>query len=726
MRVLSTGGFIRRIALCGALILLSPAITAAEICYPPAQPASDRQPDDSQEIVLDADVVESRENEWIRLQGTVDMLQGDRRIRADNLQYSQMTGGGNAEGNVHISQPDLQISGSVAVFDMQGERAQINNADYLMLGRPGHGIAKQIRVEGRDRIEMHGARYTTCAPNKEVWWLSARRIVLDKANNNGEAYGTTIRFKQVPIIYLPYINFALGERKSGLLAPSYGNSDRRGFTFQIPIYWNAATNHDVTLTPYYMSKRGWMLQSEYRYLLPSGTGKLHIDYLSRDNETGEARGMSSLTHQGRLGKSWWAELDYKEVTDQYYVRDMGGLVIPSSTSIIDRHLMLSRYGRNFGIDLVWQGFQPLAYSVGRTTPLYYREPQIILRGEKALSGRVTTELATELVNFTGSNGLAATRLDMAPALSYRADAGWGFVEPKMAWRYTQYWLSGSNSPADQSPTRSLPIISLDTGVVTERSYSAGRWLHTIEPRLYYLYVPYRDQTGLIRDRSGNDVLFDTARAELNYEQQFNTNRYVGADRQGDANQFNWGVQSRLINGHSGQEVLTAALGQTVYLVETQVTLPGQSPVAAGRSDLFGSLAANYKAWRLDGTGQWREAENKPTAAHLRMTYREQERSLRASVSYREGLVKQGELIGRWPVSTNWKLMGHVIHSFLQSRTLQAAVGAEYSDCCWAARLAARRFVNGLTGQTSQTIGFELELKGLANFGSNMASFSSFN
>lgn len=709
------------------LMALAADGAAAELCYPPLQPAPVRPAGEGQNIILNADLVESKENEWMRLEGKVEMHQAERRILADHLSYTQQQGGGSAEGNVLIEQPDLKVSGAVAVFDVKRDQAQISNASYQLFGRAGHGEAKVIEVDGRDKLELRNARYTTCELGKESWWMSARRIVLDKANNNGDAYGMTVRFKQVPIMYLPYVNFALGERKSGMLAPSYGNSDRRGKELMLPIYWNIAPNRDATITPHYMSKRGWQLQSEYRYLLANGQGKLNLDYLDDDAMTGEMRALAAIKHEGGVGKRWWGKLDAVSVSDPEYLRDMGGGALMSgSTSVLNRYLTLSRYGRNFGVKLTMQDFQPLMYSLGSAPNLYRREPQLLLSGEKALSERMNFALGTELVNFARNDGLTATRMDLNPALNYRVDAGWGYAEPRLAWRYTQYWLNGQAYDGKENALRSLPIVSLDSGIVAERSYLGSGLIHTIEPRFYYLYVPYRDQSGLVMDRAGRDILFDTAQAELNYEQQFNTNRFVGADRQGDANQFNWGVQSRLINSGNGQELITGALGQTVFLADTQVTLPGHAPITAGRSDIYGALGSSYRGWRVDATGQWREAEQKPTAAHLRVGYGEGTRMLRATMSYRDQLVKQGEVIGRWPLTERWRVMGHVIHSFLQNRTLQAAAGVEYDSCCWAFRFAGRRYVNGISGQESRMIGFELELKGLANVGSNMASFSTFN
>lgn len=706
------------------LATLSCSAQGAEVCYPPEKiPETTTVPEDKT-IVLDADEVEAKENEWIHLHGTVNLTQGNRKIHSDELRYVQTTGEGSALGHVEIRQPGLEMEGSVANFDTLSERAQINAATYRMLGSPGHGGAEQIKVLSRDRIELRQAKYSTCPEGNETWWFKARHIILDKANNEGEAYGATLRFMGLPLGYLPYINFSLGARKTGILAPSYSTSDRRGVALSIPFYWNIAPNLDLTVTPHYMSKRGLQMQGEFRYLTQHHDGSVKVEYLNRDDLTGEPRGMLTLKQQGEFAGKWWSELDYKGVSDQLYVRDMGGGISSTSVSVLERRLEFSQYGEALGIRLGLQSFQPLGNSLAGKSPLYRRAPQLLVHNSTKLAAGLRADVDAEMVYFDRDSGVTATRLDARPQLRYRKESGWGFIEPRLAWRATQYLLNGQHPDDSGQPMRSLPIASLDSGVVIERSYRKGEWLHTVEPRLYYLYVPYRDQSGLIRAPDGSRVMFDSALAELSYEQQFNTNRYLGADLQGDANQMNWGIQTRLINTALGQERVTAAIGQTVYLSDAKVALPGQTPVKAGRSDLIGNFTGRYADWRLELNGQWRENQSTPSAGNMRLSFRKGQRNLLMALNYRENLVKQAEFSGGMPIGSHWKVMGHLIQSLTTNQILQQAVGFEYSDCCWAVRLAARRYTNGLSGYTSQTFGIQLEFKGLANVGAEMPELAS--
>src|SRR5581483_5019199 len=87
----------------------------------------------------------------------------------------------------------------------------------------------------------------------------------------------------------------------------------------------------------------------------------------------------------------------------------------------------------------------------------------------------------------------------------------------------------------------IPITSLDTGLVFERDarFLGGNVVQTLEPRAFYVYIPYRDQHRI--------PAFDTAIDDYNFGQLFSENRYLGNDRVGDANQLTLALTSRLID-----------------------------------------------------------------------------------------------------------------------------------------------------------------------------------
>src|SRR5690606_24840099 len=119
---------------------------------------------------------------------------------------------------------------------------------------------------------------------------------------------------------------------------------------------------------------------------------------------------------------------------------------------------------------------------------------------------------------------SGTRLDVYPWLALPIERSGWFLRPELGWRQTEYDFDVANY-GKRDESRGLPIFSLDSGLIFEREANLfGRdWLQTLEPRLFYLYVPYEDQSDI--------PVFDTQELTFGFGQLFRTNRFVGADRQ---------------------------------------------------------------------------------------------------------------------------------------------------------------------------------------------------
>src|SRR5262249_28787530 len=153
------------------------------------------------------------------------------------------------------------------------------------------------------------------------------------------------------------------------------------------------------------------------------------------------------------------------------------------------------------------------------------------------------------------------------------------------WRLTQYELDTlGTGQTSSNPSRNLPIMSLDSGLQFERATgSRDQRTMTLEPRVMYLYVPYRNQNDL--------PIFDTNLPALNPGQLSRPNRYVGPDRVSDANQVSVALTSRLLDAGDGRQYLAGTIGETHYFTIPQVTLPGEAPLTS-RSNVVAQLAVN--------------------------------------------------------------------------------------------------------------------------------------
>ena len=328
-------------------------------------------------------------------------------------------------------------------------------------------------------------------------------------------------------------------------------------------------------------------------------------------------------------------------------------------------------------------------------------------------GPVSLGIDAEVVNFDRDVGVTGWRANVAPKLSLPLGSPGVRFEPAVEWDYTQYELSDTEAGAIADPSRSLPIVSLDTGLTFERDLSVGEnsgRLQTIEPRLLYVYIPYRDQNDL--------PVFDTITPDLNLVQLFRKNRFLGVDRIGDTEQLSAGITSRLLDLSTGRELLSATIGQTYYFDDRRVTLPGQTPDAFERSDYIAELRfLIYENLNFDIGHQWGPGDTGTTRSEARLQYRPaSDRILNFAYRFRRDSLEQGDLSWAWPIARQWNFVGRYNYSFRDKETLEEFYGLEYESCCWGLRLVSRRFISTRDGTRDSSIGLQLVLKGMTAVG----------
>ncbi|OGT19371.1 MAG: hypothetical protein A2V90_05640 [Gammaproteobacteria bacterium RBG_16_57_12] len=717
-RGLSTDRWMVTGVLCVSL-MTGAGVSHAEECYVPLASPIVEQAADSEDITISADEGEIKNRSYFSLQGGVELIQSGRIIHADKVIYDRQTEQLTASGEVHFQELNFDLTGQSATIDMATDRGVLTDVDYRLFDRRARGQAAQVELEGKERIHLKGASYTTCPPGQDDWMLSTRDLVLDRARDVGTAKHIVLRAGGVPVLYLPYLNFPLGNRKTGILFPDYSHSDSTGSTIAVPFYWNIAPHRDATITPRFMARRGSELLGEFRYLNPASRGQLNLEYLEHDDVYQDRRGLYQLKHQGTLGRGWYTDVGLKRVSDNDYLRDLGSNLAVTSTSYLEQMGEIGYGSRTLGVKLRAQDFQLLDTSIDP----YRRLPQVLLRvsPQPALRG-VHYDFAGEYVQFKRNQGLTGDRLDLYPALSYPLDGMSAYLHPRLGYRHTAYRLSDQASSSDDAPSRGLPVFSLDSGVFLERWFDTVQhpYLHSLEPRLYYLYVPYREQAGMIRDSNGNDAVFDTYVPDFSFEQMFRDNRFIGADRMGDANQATLALTSRLLDQQQGIEHVSVSIGRRYYLDDPRVSMPGSTDPAAP-ADIMAMLQANFLGhWRFDSLGQWDRDEDNLRKGRLNLLYRRDNQHVaRLSFNYVRDTLKQSDLALRWPLVHRWSLFGRWQYSFDLDRTLEGFGGLEYNSCCWMTRIASRHYVLDSQGTTDTTFLLQVELKGLANVGTQM-------
>jgi LPS-assembly protein len=714
---------VRFIAL-GAAFLLAPAHAQKPVAAP-------------EPTTIDAQSIEGVSDIEVTARGNAEIRRGDTVLFGNKeLRFNRELGSAEGDGGVRLQD---------GVDRFFGPRMQYNTLDgtgffdapsfLLQRENEARGGADRVEFLGKDKFRFFGAHYTSCRPGQEDWVLSARELELDYEKDEGRAKSPRLRFFDVPILGAPSATFPLeNQRHSGLLAPYYSQSSRRGFEVSVPYYWNIAPEYDDTITPVYMTRRGTQLKNQFRYLNPKFNGELRLEYLPDDKEFGGSREGVSLQHShtffstikpgSATGSSLTANIDYNRVSDDRYFVDLASQVKQVTIGNLPQDAYMTYTGIAGGAPYTaqvrTQRFQTLQDPLAPIVPPYARLPQLSFSGSYGnLGGFLDATLPAEYVNFVHPTLVEGTRSTLNPAFATPIVAPWGFFTPKVGLRYVNYNLA-DHTAADQptAPSASIPWFSADSGLIFERPvnlFGQAR-TQTLEPRLFYVHVPYRNQDAI--------PIFDTALADLNYSQLFSENRFVGGDRLGDAKQVTIALTSRLLQPN-GQEGLRATIAQRHYFEDERVGLTPTSTLRTTRdSDLLVSIGGRpSRTWAFDVTTQWGNQEQRPERFSMAARYTpEQAKVVNASYRFTRATetvagVSQVDVSAQWPVAAGWYAVGRYNYSFLDGRLLDGLAGFERNAGCWVFRAVAQR-VQAAQQVSSTGFFFQLEFNGVGQVGTS--------
>lgn len=664
----------------------------------------------------------SNEKSYV-LEGNVEIQRADQYIAADKLTYEVEADRYVADGNVHYQDRGLLLGADKAVGELSEDTNTLDNVRYQLLDARGNGRARTAVVVG-DRSKLDHVVYTTCDPGSRGWSLQATTVKIDQEEGVGTARNATLRLGKVPILYLPVASFPIDERRrTGFMFPSIGSSQDSGIDFSAPYYVNLAPNYDLTLTPRLLGKRGAMIGAEFRYLTQDHRGELAGTWLPDDDQTERDRGSLGWQHFGKLSSAWTFIADLNHVSDDRYFEDFGDSLAAASTSLLESSAGVFGRGRWWNASVQLQDWEITDPFLPDEAEPFRRLPRVLYRYERPINDYVEAGVRSEAVVFDHEARPGATRYDLYPWIAFPFERAAGYVRPEIGFRQTGYRLDSDyrSQVGGTSPSRGTPITSLDAGLFFERGSSlfGKKYLQTLEPRLYYLNVPYENQDDL--------PLFDTQELTFSFEQLFRNNRFTGADRQMDANQATLALTTRLLEESSGRERLSASLGQIRYFEQQRVQLPGVAAMDPEGSAMVGDLDLTLSdRWRVGVSQQWDPENELSDLSALRAQYRWCSDGV-FNFAYRfrrEGQganvdqvsVEQVDLSFAAPINERWRIVGRWNYSMLDASTLEAVGGFEWSSCCLAARVLGRHYVRNREGEKNNGIYLELELKGLATLG----------
>ena len=718
--------------------------------FPDAQPATG-DPGDRASLPTDiaGDSLAGVDGGNVEYSGNVTLRRGDQFLGADNLQYRGESSTYVATGRVRYQDSGMRLMAERLEGDQEADTHRVDNVTYQLTERRGNGGAERIEMKGAQGA-LYGSTYSTCPPDDRWWELRAERIDIDNDEGQGIARNATLRLGRVPVLYVPVFAFPTdNRRKTGLLYPSISYSSRNGFDWRQPIYFNLAPHYDLTLEPRLMTRRGLLLNTEFRYLTGRGRGVFDIevlpsDKLARDgrqeeidrhilpeNWRKEDRGMFRYSGSQDLDPRWQARANLVWTSDPRYIEDLSNNLYGNTDFSVKSDLGIYGRARTWDAGVMADYWQLGDYTQSDLILPYHRLPRAYINWEDRLGPWFVAGASADITRFQHEDSRhrpGGSRLDVKPYVSMPLEGAAWFLTPTLAWRYTSYELedelaqaiaSGTGRSVDTSPSRSLPITTVDAGVYIDRTtlFRGEPHLQTLEPRLFYVNTPYRDQSAL--------PLFDTQAMSYSWGQLFRDNRFTGADRQADANQLTLALTSRLVNSETGREKLSASIGQIRYLEDSRVGLAPNSPVIPeGKSAWIAD--AQYEIndrWSVGGTYHWNPATNREDLASARARYLIGDDGV-VNLAYRyrrdagsgNDLLEQVDFSFLYPINPSWSLVGRYYYSLLDNQLLEGIAGVQWDSCCMAARLVARRYVRNLTGEMNDAIQLEIEFKGLGSAG----------
>tara|TARA_R110001583_G_scaffold26092_4_gene94194 strand:- start:6959 stop:9238 length:2280 start_codon:yes stop_codon:yes gene_type:complete len=637
--------------------------------------------------------------------GGVTLIDKSQIIKADQLTFDRLLMKFNAQGNIHYQSQSIDILADELNASKKEKESTMLKTAYQLYGNPGHGSANELTISSKNGLALLDSTYTTCVGDEPDWQIKATEIKISADGNVGEAYHAQVRLFDTPILYLPYFTFPVSkQRKSGFLYPTIGSSSNSGLEIETPYYWNIAPSMDATITPHYMSKRGTQLKTEFRYLSALQKGSINLEYLNKDNEiksNNDPRYLARFQHVGTFSDNFRAYIDYTTISDDNYLVDITSEQYNSNDAYLYQIGELSYFGEQWQTTMKLQDFEVLgnnqtSYKTLPHIEISAQEPFNLL-SQKGLSGQF--ELYSELTSFQ------AQTKDQLSANRYHVEAGFNIPLSTPAWfltsefkiMHTYYQQNNTqvSSNLKETVNRTLPKIRFHGGINFDSSMPlfGNGYIQTIEPQIQYLYIPEKDQT--------NIGLYDTTILQDDFNGLFRDRSYSGLDRIAGANQYTWGITSRILD-QSNLEIFRLSLGRIQYL-STNKRFDEIFDIDSNTGNQQSSLAANlfYRLnhkWQISSDIQYNTIESFTNKSQGTLNYQiDKYNSVQLNHRYvrnvSDSSLEQMSLLANIALNKDWAFVGRLTQDLQEKRNLESYAGLQYESCCWAIRVAYRRYIN---------------------------------
>ncbi|MBD2801712.1 LPS assembly protein LptD [Xenorhabdus szentirmaii] len=699
--------------------------------------------------------------------GNVDIRQGNKTLTADKVRLEQKQEPGKdptrtvtATGNVSYDDPLIILKGPRVWANLNNKDADVEQGNYQMVGRQGRGSADKMMLRDENRYTiLNNGIFTSCLPGNDSWSVVGSEVILDREEEVAEIWNARFRVANVPVFYSPYLQLPIGDkRRSGFLIPNASFSNKNGFQFLLPYYWNIAPNYDATITSHFISERGFKLDNEFRYLTKAGAGTIALDWIGNDRlyeqdkklgtrakRNSSNRWLFYWNHSGVMDQVWRFNIDYTKVSDPDYFNDYSSQYGSSTDGYATQKFSVGYAQQNWNATLSSKQFQIFTLDTpGNRRKAYRVEPQLDLNYYKNDVGPFDFYTYAQVAKFTSVNNKwpNATRWHLEPSLNLPLSNGWASINNEFKLMTTHYEQDLSteskkeNSSLEKSINRVLPVFKSDAQMVFERAMNFNRdYTQTLEPRVQYLYVPYKDQSHINN--------FDSALLQADYTGLFRDRFYSGLDRISSANQFTTGVTTRIYDKDL-VERFSLSVGQIYYFERPRTT---DTDPDSGTKDILKNKKgtgpttwagdAHWRVnddWGLKGGIQYDNRLSSVTMGNAVVEYRRDDDRLvqlsyrfvdrdyiQATIkggapAYQQGISQVG-VAASWPLSDRWAFVGAYYYDTKEKQPASQLVGLQYNTCCWAVNVGYERKIDNWRFGSSQydnKWSFNVELRGLSN------------
>ncbi|KXS37250.1 MAG: LPS-assembly protein [Halomonadaceae bacterium T82-2] len=713
--------------------------------------------DTPREVRSTSDEAEYGDSGETILRGEVVLRRDSSQLEAPRVRVNAARDTAFADGPLTLRDQGVLVRGDAGQLSLNSDAASIDTAHYVLHGQRLRGDAVRLARLEDGRYRLREASFTTCEPGSQLWRVVGNDVILNRQAGYGTARHARLEVGHVPVFYWPWIRFPLDDRRqSGFLWPTFGFTGG-GLDYAQPYYLNLAPNYDATLTPRWISNHGMMLGGQFRYLFGEDAGQLEGAYLANDQGgssanpndpdnafEGQDRWYIDYRHAGRFSSRTPYRLRYGAASDGRYFDDFGRSFAEMGTDYLPRLAQIDYNGTTWDLQARAQGYQKLDYPLLDSDKPFYRLPSLTANARWSQPGGFYTQWRSNVTYFWRDvdarkvpirEAAVGTRLDLAPTVGWRFERPWGFLEPRFTLRDTRYQLDYQelDTPRDTSLSRTVPVSSVDAGLVFERDAQlfGEAWRQTLEPRLYYAYVPARDQSEFPD--------FDTDARAFSYDRLWSPYRFVGSDRVGDVNKVSYGVSTRFLEDDSGRERFALSVGRSTYFddrvigMEGDLALPDRqtqparwydatrdhSPVVTRLDWQLSERWSTRYEWLYDAHRQLTERSaaylryRHPAGHVLNLGYRWELEGFDPSGDPQDQLGYNREdfdMSFAYKAGAQLDLIGRYTYDNTNRRSLDKLFGVQWNDCCYGVQVAWREWVED--NDTANTIADDYTDRGL--------------